>query len=102
MTHVKFSVTTVKKLRVGVIYGGRSGEHEVSLASAAAVFQNLDPERYDAIPIRINKDGRWVLPSAAPQLTSAAEVIRALTSGGSDAKAKIEDERDAQLVPRPG
>jgi len=36
----------VKKLRVGVIYGGRSGEHEVSLASAAAVFQNLDPERY--------------------------------------------------------
>jgi D-alanine-D-alanine ligase len=35
----------MKKLRVGVIYGGRSGEHEVSLASAAAVFQNLDPER---------------------------------------------------------
>jgi len=71
----------------------------VSLASAAAVFQNLDPERYDAIPIRINKDGRWVLPSAAPRLTSAAEVIRALTSGGSDATS---EERDAQLVPRPG
>jgi len=35
----------VKKLRVGIIYGGRSGEHEVSLASAAAVFQNLDPAR---------------------------------------------------------
>jgi D-alanine-D-alanine ligase len=91
----------VKKLRVGVIYGGRSGEHEVSLASAAAVFQNLDPERYDAIPIRINKDGRWVLPSAAPRLTSAAEVIRSLTSG-SGSTAKTEDERDAQLVPRPG
>jgi D-alanine-D-alanine ligase len=91
----------VKKLRVGVIYGGRSGEHEVSLASAAAVFQNLDPERYDAIPIRINKDGRWVLPSAAPRLTSAAEVIRSLTSGGGST-AQIEDERDAQLVPRPG
>jgi D-alanine-D-alanine ligase len=91
----------VKKLRVGVIYGGRSGEHEVSLASAAAVFQNLDPERYDAIPIRINKDGRWVLPSAAPRLTSAAEVIRSLTSGGGST-APIEDERDAQLVPRPG
>ena len=91
----------MKKLRVGVIYGGRSGEHEVSLASAAAVFQHLDPERYDAIPIRINKDGRWVLPSAAPRLTSAAEVIRALTSGGGS-DAKVEDERDAQLVPRPG
>jgi D-alanine-D-alanine ligase len=45
------------KLRVGVIYGGRSGEHEVSLASAAAVFKNLDPGRYDAVPIRIEKDG---------------------------------------------
>ena len=58
----------MKKLRVGVIYGGRSGEHEVSLASAASVFQNLDPERYEAIPIRINKDGRWVLPAAPPRL----------------------------------
>ena len=55
----------MKKLRVGVIYGGRSGEHEVSLASAAAVFKNLDPERYEAVPIRIEKDGRWALPGAA-------------------------------------
>ncbi len=45
----------VKKLRVGVIYGGRSGEHEVSIASAAAVVQNLDKQRYEAIPIRIEK-----------------------------------------------
>jgi D-alanine-D-alanine ligase len=88
----------VKKLRVGVVYGGRSGEHEVSLASAAAVFQNLDPERYEAIPIRINKDGRWVLPSAAPRLTSAAEVIGATTAA---LDAQVEGERDAQLVPRP-
>jgi D-alanine-D-alanine ligase len=95
----------LKKLRVGVIYGGRSGEHEVSLASAAAVFQNLDPERYDAIPIKINKDGRWVLPSAAPRLTSAAEVIGALTAGADQADradGNIEGERDAQLVPRAG
>jgi len=90
----------VKKLRVGVIYGGRSGEHEVSLASAAAVFQNLDPARYEAVPIRINKDGRWVLPSAPPRLTSAAEVIAA---GGAGAAALQETtDRDAQLVPRPG
>jgi D-alanine-D-alanine ligase len=91
----------VKKLRVGVIYGGRSGEHEVSLASAAAVFQNLDPARYEAIPIRINKDGRWVLPSAPPTLTSAAAVIAA----GGAASAALQGaagDRDAQLVPRPG
>jgi D-alanine-D-alanine ligase len=89
----------VKKLRVGVIYGGRSGEHEVSLASAAAVIQNLDAERYEAIPIRINKDGRWVLPSAPPTLTSAADVI---ASGAAAPAAMAESaDRDAQLVPRP-
>ena len=65
----------MNKLRVGVIYGGRSGEHEVSLASAAAVFQNLDPDRYEPIAIRIEKDGRWALPDRAPNLISAADVI---------------------------
>jgi D-alanine-D-alanine ligase len=67
----------VKKLRVGVIYGGRSGEHEVSLASAAAVFKNLDPARYEAIPIRIEKDGKWTLPARPPTLQAAAEAIAA-------------------------
>ena len=86
---------------MGVIYGGRSGEHEVSLASAAAVFQNLDPARYEAVPIRINKDGRWVLPSAPPQLTSAAEVIAAGGAGSATFQEGAGD-RDAQLVPRPG
>ena len=49
-----------------MIYGGRSGEHEVSLASAAAVFANLDPARYEAVAIRIDKDGRWTLPDRPP------------------------------------
>ncbi len=52
---------SVKRLRVGVLYGGRSGEHEVSLASAAAVFAHLDKKRYEPVPIRIDKDGRWAL-----------------------------------------
>ena len=67
----------MKKLRVGVIYGGRSGEHEVSLASAAAVFANLDRERYEPVAIRIEKDGRWTLPDRPPSLLSAADVIQA-------------------------
>src|SRR5262249_29037125 len=67
----------MKKLRVGVIYGGRSGEHEVSLASAAAVFQNLDADRYEAVPIRIEKDGRWSLPDRPPTLLKAADAIHA-------------------------
>ena len=69
-------LSQVKKLRVGVIYGGRSGEHEVSLASAASVFQNLDPARYDAVAIRIEKDGRWTLPPEPPKVMKAADVIK--------------------------
>jgi len=65
----------VKKLRVGVIYGGRSGEHEVSIASAAAIFKHLDRARYEAVPIRIEKDGRWVLADRVPQALSASDVI---------------------------
>lgn len=58
-----------RKLRVGVIFGGRSGEHEVSLASAASVLRALDPKRYDVLPIGIAKDGRWVAgPRALPAL----------------------------------
>ena len=65
----------VTKLRVGVVFGGRSGEHEVSLASAASVFKNLNPERYEAVPIKIEKDGRWTLPDRPPALEKAADVI---------------------------
>ncbi len=86
----------MKKLRVGVIYGGRSGEHEVSLASAAAVFKNLDPARYDAIAIRIEKDGRWMLPERPPALVSAADVIEAAKTGRSDPA------REAHLIAHPG
>jgi D-alanine-D-alanine ligase len=63
------------KLRVGVIFGGRSGEHEVSVASAASIFAHLDGERYEAVPIRIEKDGRWLLDVPAPTARSAAAVL---------------------------
>jgi D-alanine-D-alanine ligase len=90
------SVTHVKKLRVGVIYGGRSGEHEVSLASAAAVFQYLDRDRYEPMAIRIEKDGRWTLPDRAPTLMSAADVIQAGRHELSDRA------RETHLVAHPG
>ena len=92
----------MKKLRVGVIYGGRSGEHEVSLASAAAVFKNLDPERYEAIPIRIEKDGRWSLPRRAPTLISAADVIEAAKSDETAGRLPADAPREAHLVAHPG
>lgn len=68
-----------KKLRVGVIFGGRSGEHEVSLVSATSVIQSLDKEKYDVVPIGIAKDGRWVSShEALNMLKSGTEVGREL------------------------
>src|ERR1700691_59510 len=54
-----------KRLRVGILFGGRSGEHEVSLNSAASVIAALDPARYEGVPIGISKDGRWLAGSSA-------------------------------------
>jgi D-alanine-D-alanine ligase-like ATP-grasp enzyme len=51
----------MKKLRVAVLYGGRSGEHEVSLQSAASVINYLDRDRFEIIPVAIDKQGRWHL-----------------------------------------
>ena len=65
----------MKRLRIGVIYGGRSGEHEVSVASAASIFTHLDPTRYEAVPIRIDKSGRWTLGGTAPDALSAGAVV---------------------------
>jgi D-alanine-D-alanine ligase len=61
-------MTSNKRLRVGVIFGGRSGEHEVSLASAASVIRALDPEKYEAVPIGITKDGRWLVGTGATKM----------------------------------
>ncbi|HUE86795.1 MAG TPA: D-alanine--D-alanine ligase family protein [Vicinamibacterales bacterium] len=73
----------MKKLRIGVIYGGRSGEHEVSVASAASVIKSLDRTRYEPLPIRIEKDGRWTIADKLPTATSAAEVIEQARGSGT-------------------
>src|SRR4029453_17034838 len=63
-----------RRVRVEVIYGGRSGEHEVSLRSAAAVIAALDPKRYEVVPIAISKTGRWLSgPDSLPQLEKAQQ-----------------------------
>ena len=70
-----------KKLRVGVLFGGRSGEHEISLVSAASLLQALDRNKYEVIPIGITREGRWVLPRGLPATGSAAGGGKALTHG---------------------
>lgn len=90
----------MKRLRVGVIYGGRSSEHEVSLASAASVLAHLDPGRYEPIPIRIEKDGRWSIDAAPPALRPAAEAIADARSR-SAASGRANRPQEAVLLARP-
>ncbi len=54
----------MSKVRVGVIFGGRSGEHEVSLRSAQSIIAALDPSKYELVPIGIDKSGRWLAGEA--------------------------------------
>jgi D-alanine-D-alanine ligase len=57
-----------KKLRVGILFGGRSGEHEVSLLSAASVLKSIDREKFEVVPIGITKEGRWLAAADAHDL----------------------------------
>ncbi len=61
----------MSKLRVGVLFGGRSGEHEVSLRSARSVVAALEPDRYEVALLAIDKQGRWLLGQNAAQLLAA-------------------------------
>jgi len=61
-----------KKIRIGLIFGGRSGEHEVSLLSAQSVMGAIDRDKYEIVPIGITKEGRWL---------AAGDPMKALTSG---------------------
>src|SRR5262249_56073198 len=72
-----------RRLRVGVVYGGRSGEHEVSLRSAATVIGAFDPARYEVVPIAITKDGRWLTgPDSLRLLEEAQRTLASVTEHG--------------------
>jgi D-alanine-D-alanine ligase len=72
-----------KKLRVGVLFGGRSGEHEVSLLSAASVLKAIDRKKFDVVPIGITKDGHWLAAGDANHLLEGerSDVPRRLRAG---------------------
>jgi D-alanine-D-alanine ligase len=88
----------VKRLRVGVVFGGRSSEHEVSVASAASVIGNLDPTRYEAVPIRIERSGRWARADRAPTTASAADAIEQARREAALSSGRM---REVHLLPLP-
>jgi len=96
-----------KKLRVGILFGGRSGEHEVSLLSAASVLKSIDREKFDVVPIGITKEGRWLAAADAHDLLegNSNEVTQRLRAGDPETTpgAKLLHEGIPTLmVPEPG
>src|ERR1700723_2727950 len=77
----------MKKLRVGILFGGRSGEHEVSLLSAASVLNAIDKDKYEVVPIGITKDGRWLTAGDAENLLQGKLAVesRHLRAGDPEA-----------------
>jgi D-alanine-D-alanine ligase len=72
-----------KKIRVGLVFGGRSGEHEVSLASAQSVMANLDSSKYEVVPIAITHSGSWLLGTEPAQMLSLASHHQSTTDDPS-------------------
>ncbi|MCF6505874.1 D-alanine--D-alanine ligase [Blastococcus sp. MG754426] len=69
------------RVRVAVVFGGRSEEHAISCISAGSVMAALDPERYEVVPVGIAKDGRWVLPDPGQQLALTGGALPEVTGG---------------------
>jgi D-alanine-D-alanine ligase len=92
----------MKKLRVGVLFGGRSGEHEVSLLSAASVVKAINKDKFDVVPIGITKDGKWLTADHAERLLSGQPVEeRHLRAGDPEATpgAAVLAKGEAVVVP---
>src|SRR5882762_2846453 len=70
---------TERKLRVAVVFGGRSTEHTITCLSAGSVLSQLDRDRFDVVPVGITVDGAWVLTSSAPAAITAGEPVAELS-----------------------
>ena len=100
----------MKKLRVGILFGGRSGEHEVSLLSAASVFTAIDQNKYEVVPIGITKDGRWLTSADAELLLAgnfadknvrATQALRAGDPEATPAAAVLQNGQAVVVPPEP-
>jgi len=85
------------KIKVGVIFGGRSGEHEISLRSAESVLRSLDPAKYDVVPIGITHEGRWLRANNAMGLLPPKEAIQTTLAKGEPAAITAEPDPHGKL-----
>jgi D-alanine-D-alanine ligase len=90
-----------RKIRVALLYGGRSAEHSVSVVSARSVIEALDPERFEVVPIGITRGGAWLLPRTSPLELTAPEggLPEVETEGGAEIALRPEQRAGALAVP---
>ena len=88
-----------KKIRTGILFGGRSGEHEVSLLSAASILKAIDRKRYDVVPIAIDKQGNWLSGDEADRLLSANPLAKpTLSAKAPPADPEEQSEAEAEFA----
>ena len=96
----------MKKLRVGILFGGRSGEHEVSLLSAASILDAIDKDKYEVVPIGITKEGRWLTAAHAEKLLrgefTSAKHLRAGDPEATPGAALLAKGESIVIPPVPG
>jgi D-alanine-D-alanine ligase len=85
----------MNKLRVGILFGGKSAEHEVSLQSAKNIFDAIDRKKYEPVLIGIDKSGRWLLNDESDFLINANDPKRIRLNTSSDAVALVPQSRGA-------
>jgi len=94
-----------KKLRIGILFGGRSGEHEVSLLSAASILKAIDRRKFDVVPIGITKEGRWMAAADSSNLLEGSATTRQLRAGDPEATPGarlLHEGMPTLLAPEPG
>ncbi len=96
-----------KKLRVGILFGGRSGEHEVSLLSAASILKAIDRSKFDVVPIGITKEGRWLAAADSTGLlagdsSAGARQLRAGDPAATPGAKLLHEGIPTLLAPVPG
>ncbi|HYI25312.1 MAG TPA: D-alanine--D-alanine ligase family protein [Thermomicrobiales bacterium] len=87
-----------RKVRIGVLFGGRSAEHDVSLRSAITVMGALDPSRFDVVPIGITRDGHWLTGGDPMQALTAASPMFHLGVGEDSSSESVDRETAMSLV----
>ena len=94
-------VTSPRKTRVAIVFGGRSTEHAISCVSAGAILGALDPDQYEVVPVGITREGRWVLASGdASQLSISDRKLPEITAASGDALVLAADPTATGLIVR--